>query len=275
MNLVVQGRALPHAELKRLVQMVNGGGIASLGAFGYRVSNAEETPLIAEYCAENELDFAWVPPTRTLDSLKLVAMDMDSTLVEIETIDEMGALVGRKDKIAEVTARAMRGEINYAESLRQRVSLLRGLEESALRALYEDLPLSPGAEALVKRCKELGIRTLLLSGGFSLFTRRLKDQLGLDAAYSNELEISDGRLTGNVIGTIVDGEAKAARLVQEIASMGISASQAVMIGDGANDLPVMDIAGVSVAFRAKQVVKAQATHALDFSPLDGVLNLYV
>lgn len=137
------------------------------------------------------------------------------------------------------------------------------------------MQLSPGAEALISRCHELGIRTLLVSGGFSFFTGWLKERLGLDAAYSNQLEIADGRLTGRVVGDIVDGEGKAARLVQEIASMGITASQAVAVGDGANDVPMMGIAGVSVAYRAKPVVKDKATHALDWCGLDGVLNLFI
>ncbi|MGQ0511071.1 MAG: phosphoserine phosphatase SerB [Betaproteobacteria bacterium] len=276
MNLVLQGRALPHAELRQIVQMVSGGGVTPLGPVAVRISGAEESPLVATYCEENELDFAWVPESRRLSDLRLIAMDMDSTLVTIESIDEMGGLLGIKDRIAEVTAQAMRGEIDYRESLRQRVALLAGLEESALERICEErMALSPGAEALIDRCHELGIRTLLVSGGFSFFTSWLKDRLGLDAIWSNQLEIVGGKLTGRVVGDIVDGEGKAARLVQEIASMGISATQVVAVGDGANDIPMMGIAGVSVAYRAKTVVKDAATHALDYRGLDGVLNLYV
>jgi phosphoserine phosphatase len=275
MNLVLQGRALPHPELKRIVQMVSGGGVTALGPVAVRISGAEESPLVATYCEENELDFAWVPESRLLSNLRLIAMDMDSTLVTIESIDEMGGLLGIKDRIASVTEQAMRGEIDYKESLRQRVALLAGLEESALERICEErMQLSPGAEALISRCHELGIRTLLVSGGFSFFTGWLKERLGLDAAYSNQLEIAGGKLTGRVVGDIVDGEGKAARLVQEIASMGITASQAVAVGDGANDVPMMGIAGVSVAYRAKPVVKDKATHALDHCGLDGVLNLF-
>ncbi|MDW8468444.1 MAG: phosphoserine phosphatase SerB [Burkholderiales bacterium] len=170
----------------------------------------------------------------------------------------------------------MRGEIDYAESLRRRVALLAGLEEERLEHICEArMRLSPGAERLIERCRALGIRTLLVSGGFSFFTEWLKGRLGLDAVYSNRLEIENGRLTGRVLGDIVDGEAKAARLVQEIASMGISARQTLAVGDGANDIPMMAVAGVSVAFRAKPAVRDRATHALDHSGLDGVLNLYV
>ena len=275
MNLVLHGRALPDPELRRIVQMVSGGGVTSLGPVAVRISRAEESPLVATYCEQNELDFAWVPETRLLSNLRLIAMDMDSTLVTIESIDEMGGLLGIKDRIASVTEQAMRGEIDYRESLQRRVALLAGLESSALERICEErMQLSPGAEALISRCRELGIRTLLVSGGFSFFTGWLKERLGLDAAYSNQLEIVAGKLTGRMVGDIVDGEGKAARLVQEIASMGIMASQVVAVGDGANDVPMMDIAGVSVAYRAKPVVKDKATHALDYCGLDGVLNLY-
>jgi len=274
-NLVLQGRALPRAELKRIVQMVSGSGVTALGPAAVRISGAEESPLVATYCEENELDFAWVPGSRRLADLRLIAMDMDSTLVTIESIDEMGRLLGIKDRIARVTEQAMRGEIDYRESLQRRVALLAGLEESALARIREQrMRLSPGAEALISRCRVLGIRTLLVSGGFSFFTGWLKERLGLDATYSNQLEIADRKLTGRVLGDIVDGQAKAARLVQEIASMGITASQAVAVGDGANDIPMMGIAGISVAYRAKPVVKDSATHALDHSGLDAVLNLY-
>ncbi len=275
MNLVLHGRALPHPELRRIVQMVSGGGVTPLGPVAVRISRAEESPLVATYCEQNELDFAWVPETRLLSNLRLIAMDMDSTLVTIESIDEMGGLLGIKDRIASVTEQAMRGEIDYRESLQRRVALLAGLESSALERICEErMQLSPGAEALISRCRELGIRTLLVSGGFSFFTGWLKERLGLDAAYSNQLEIVAGKLTGRMVGDIVDGEGKAARLVQEIASMGIMASQVVAVGDGANDVPMMNIAGVSVAYRAKPVVKDKATHALDYCGLDGVLNLY-
>jgi phosphoserine phosphatase len=275
-NLVLQGRRLGHAELKQVVQMVGGGGVTQLGEGAVRISGAEETPLAAAWCAENGLDCAWVPPGRKLSGLRLIAMDMDSTLVTIESIDEMGGLLGIKDRVAEVTERAMRGEIEYAESLRQRVALLRGLKEEALEKICEmRMQLSPGAEKLVARCRELGIRTLLVSGGFSFFTYWLRERLRIDAVYSNELEIVDGKLTGKVLGDIVDGEGKAARLVQEIASLGIRATQAVAVGDGANDIPMMEIAGVSVAYRAKPAVRERATHALDHCGLDGVLNLYL
>ena len=173
----------------------------------------------------------------------------------------------------EVTSR---GEIDYTESLRRRVALLAGLEEDALEHICEErMHLSPGAEALVLRCRNRGIRTLLVSGGFNFFTAWLQQRLGIDDTLSNVLEISDGRLTGRVLGGIVDGHAKAEKLRDEIALLGIDRAQAVAIGDGANDIPMMAIAGVSVAYRAKPAVREHATHALDHAQLDGVLNLFI
>jgi phosphoserine phosphatase len=187
----------------------------------------------------------------------------------------MGDLLGIRAEIAAVTAQAMRGEIDYTESLRRRVALLAGLEEAALERICEErMHLSPGADALVARCRGLGIRTLLVSGGFGFFTRWLQKRLGLDAVLSNELEIEGARLTGRVLGNIVDGRAKAGRVLEEMQALGIGREQALAIGDGANDLPMMAAVGVSVAYRAKPAVRAHATHTLDHAPLDGVLNLF-
>jgi len=201
---------------------------------------------------------------------------MDSTLVTIESIDEMGDMLGIRDRIAYITAQAMRGEIDYAESLRRRVALLTGLEEAALESICEQrMHLSPGAEALVRRCRERGIRTLLVSGGFNFFTAWLQQRLGIDAVLSNVLEIERGRLTGRVLGAIVDGGAKAARLREETRRLGLRREQVLAIGDGANDIPMMSESGTSIAYRAKPAVREHATHALDHSGLDGALNLFI
>jgi phosphoserine phosphatase len=250
--------------------------VVTLGADAWRLAHAAQEPQVEPWCAQRGLDWAWVPDERRLAELRLVAMDMDSTLVTIESIDEMGDLLGIRDRIASVTAQAMRGEIDYAESLRQRVALLAGLEEAALEKICEErMHLSPGAAALLARCRERGIRTLLVSGGFDFFTARLQQRLGIDAVLSNALEIERGRLTGRVRGAIVDGRAKAARLREEMQRLGARREQALAIGDGANDIPMLREAGVSVAFRAKPAVREHATHALDHAGLDGVLNLYI
>jgi phosphoserine phosphatase len=276
MNLVIQGAPLTPDVLGELVALVQANHVVTLGGDAYRLTGVSETPRVEPWCAQRQLDFAWVPDDRRLDHVRLVAMDMDSTLVTIESIDEMGDMLGIKDRVAAITARAMRGEIDYPESLRRRVALLAGLEEQALEHICEErMMLSPGAEALMLRCRNRGIRTLLVSGGFNFFTAWLQRRLGIDDTLSNVLEIRDGRLTGRVLGGIVDGHAKAQKLREEIALLGIDPAQAVAIGDGANDIPMMAIAGVSVAYRAKPVVREHATHALDHAQLDGVLNLFI
>ncbi|HEX9183846.1 MAG TPA: phosphoserine phosphatase SerB [Burkholderiales bacterium] len=276
MNLVVQGSALTNDALSELVALTGANHVVTLGARAWRLTRAAQAPQVEPWCAQRGLDFAWVPDERRLAELRLVAMDMDSTLVTIESIDEMGDLLGIKQKIAAVTAQAMRGELDYAESLRRRVALLAGLEEAALEHICEErMHLSPGAEALVRACRARGIRTLLVSGGFNFFTAWLQERLGIDAVLSNVLEIVDGRLTGRVLGAIVDGRAKAARLVEERSRLGVRREQVLAIGDGANDIPMMAEAGTSIAYRAKPVVREHASHALDFADLDGALNLFI
>ena len=203
-------------------------------------------------------------------------MDMDSTLITIECIDELGAYAGKKAEIAAITEAAMRGEIaDYKESLRRRVALLAGQPESILADLYTTkLALTPGAEPLIAACKRHGVKLLLVSGGFSYITERLKARLGLDYVLSNTLATRDGRLTGELVGDIVDADAKAAEFVRLLKALNARKEESVAIGDGANDLKMMAEAGVSVAFHAKPVVRAQATCALTYSGLDGVLNLF-
>ena len=276
MNLVVQGGGLAREALAEIELLARAGRTVDLGGNAWRIEGATRAPGVEPWCAKHRVDCACIPDGRRLADVRLVAMDMDSTLVTIESIDEMGGLLGIREKIGAVTEQAMRGEIDYPESLRRRVALLAGLEEQALERICEErMHLSPGAEILVQRCRALGIRTLLVSGGFSFFTAWLRERLGIDAMLSNELEIDRGRLTGRVVGGIVDGAAKAARLRAEIESIGATPAHAVAIGDGANDIPMMAAAGVSIAYRAKPIVREHATHALDYSGLDGVLNLFL
>jgi len=200
-------------------------------------------------------------------------MDMDSTLIAIECIDEIADFAGVKPQVAAITEAAMRGELDFPTALRQRVALLSGLPESVLQRVYDErLRLSPGAENLLAAARSAGLKTLLVSGGFTYFVRRLATQLGLDYTLANELEIRSGALTGQVLGNIVDAPAKAAKLVSVCQELGCSTQQAVVLGDGANDLKMMALGGFSVAFRAKPVVQRQATVALNYCGLDGVLN---
>ena len=275
MNLVVQGPAFSKAEAEELAAMINAGSMEKIAEHAYRLKKIKLTLSVEAWCEARRIDHAWMPERRRFADLKLLAMDMDSTLITIECIDELGGLAGKKEAIAGITAQAMRGEIDYPESLRRRVALLAGLQESALERVYQEkLRLTPGAEALLAACKKHGVKVLLVSGGFTFFTERLKGRLGLDYTISNTLEIKHGRLTGKVSGDIVDAQAKAAKFNSVLKAIRASKEQSVAIGDGANDLKMMAEAGLSVAFRAKPVVRAQASCALNWSGLDGVINLF-
>lgn len=218
-----------------------------------------------------QFDASFVPPGRTWADFRLLAMDMDSTLITIECIDEIADMQGIKAQVAEITEAAMRGEIGFNESLTRRVSLLKGLDARALERVYDErLRLSLGAESLLACAKQHGLKTLLVSGGFTFFTEKMRQRLDLDFAYGNVLEIVDGKLTGQVLGEILNAEKKREYLLSTCAQLGVSGEAAIAMGDGANDLLMMGVAGISVAFRAKPAVKKQASVALDFVGLDGV-----
>ncbi|NKC12302.1 MAG: phosphoserine phosphatase SerB [Gammaproteobacteria bacterium] len=204
---------------------------------------------------------------------RLVCFDMDSTLIPVEIIDEIARLAGVGEQVAAITARAMAGELDFATSFRARVRLLRGVRQSSLDALARRVALTEGAERLIGILKALGYRIAILSGGFTWFAEHLKQQLDIDYVYANELVIDNGTVTGEVAGTVVDGERKAA-LLRELADReGISLAQTIAVGDGANDLPMLSAAGLGVAFHAKPLVRERASHAIGTLGLDGLLYL--
>jgi phosphoserine phosphatase len=276
MNLIVQGNDIPTPILKQLAKLTGAQAIeaVSLTAFRLVVANDSQHAEAATFCETNALDCGWVPADRRIGDFGLLVMDMDSTLITIECIDEIADMQGLKPQVSAITESAMRGEIDFAESLRRRVSLLEGIDQSALQRVYDErLQLSPGAETLLTAARAAGIRTLLVSGGFTFFTERLKPRLGLDYTAANTLEVADGKLTGRVLGDIVDAQGKADWLNRVRTQLGLRKEQVIAMGDGANDLKMMAEAGISIAYRAKPVVRAQASHALNQVGLDGVIPL--
>ncbi len=204
---------------------------------------------------------------------RLVVFDMDSTLIEAEVIDELAIEAGVGDQVAAITEEAMQGKIDFTESFERRVGLLKGLDESVLERVAQRLPLTEGAEELVSNLHALGFKTAILSGGFNYFGEYLKSKLGFDYVYANDLEIENGKVTGRVTGTVVDGKRKA-ELLKEIAQReGVRLEQTIAVGDGANDLPMLSLAGLRIAFRAKPLVRQSAKQAISTLGLDGILYL--
>lgn len=228
---------------------------------------------LLEVAGALEVDLAFQQDNMYRRNRRLVAFDMDSTLIEAEVIDELAALAGVGEQVSAITERAMRGELDFAESFRARVALLAGLEESALAEVAARLKITEGAEHLIATLRKLGYRTAILSGGFTYFARYLQDRLGMDYVHANELDIEDGRVTGRVTGTIVDGERKAQLLRQLAKDEGLDLQQVIAVGDGANDLPMLSAAGLGIAFRAKPLVKQSAEQSISTLGLDAILYL--
>lgn len=278
MNLVLQSLDATPDTLRRIAALANPARVTQLGERAIRAEDIAFSDVLKQTIevAANAagIDATFIAPGRTLADFKLVAMDMDSTLITIECIDEIADMQGLKPQVAAITEAAMRGELEFAESLTRRVALLAGLDAAALERVYEErLAISLGGEAMLAAVRAAGLRTLLVSGGFTFFTERLKARLGLDYTHANVLEIVDGKLTGRVLGGIVDAEEKKRTVERVCADIGIDTAQAIVMGDGANDLSMMSVAGLSVAFRAKPVVRAQADVALSYTGLDGLLAI--
>ncbi|WP_296055805.1 phosphoserine phosphatase SerB [uncultured Amphritea sp.] len=244
--------------------------------FSVRGAPADSAQLREEFlriASDLDVDIAFQKDDIYRRNRRLVVFDMDSTLIEAEVIDELAKEAGVGEQVAEITEAAMRGEIDFTESFTRRMALLKGLDESVLERIAHSLPLTEGVEELVSKLKALGFKTAILSGGFNYFGNHLQQKMGFDYVYANELEIVDGKVTGNVTGTVVDGKRKAELLREIAAKEGVSLEQTIAVGDGANDLPMLSIAGLGIAFRAKPLVRQNAKQAISTLGLDGILYL--
>ncbi len=278
MNLILQGVSPATATVERIAALASPANIVSINDRAWRCEGVDSTSSVRDAieaaCQAEQLDYAFIAAGKKLADYKLVAMDMDSTLITIECIDEIADMQGLKPQVAEITEAAMRGELDFNESLTRRVALLKGLDAQALQRVYDErLQLSPGAETMLQAVQAAGLKTLLVSGGFTFFTDRMKTRCKIDYAHSNALDIVDGKLTGKVIGNIVNAEEKRLTLLRVCETLGIDPSQTITMGDGANDLRMMSASGLSVAFHAKPAVRRAAAVALNFVGLDGILNV--
>ena len=282
-DLVILGTAASPSTSDALQSAIHAlvpGAPVTFAGNAARIADVADTPALraaaAGFAQQHQVDAVLVDSARRLTDFKVVAMDMDSTLITIECVDEIADYCGLKAEVSAITEAAMRGEIkDFNESLTRRVTLLEGLDANALERVYEErLQLSPGAGQMLAGAKAAGLKTLLVSGGFTFFTEKLKARLGLDFTHANTLEIVDGKLTGRVTGEIVNADVKARTLRETCAQLGIEPKRAIAMGDGSNDLKMMAEAGLSVAFRAKPVVREAASVAFNFVGLDGLLRLF-
>lgn len=275
MKLIIQGLEVNNSDLRALAKLSQADAIEQITGQAFRLTHATHSNEIAEYCAEAALDFAFVNSNLELSDFKLIAMDMDSTLLAIESIDEIADMHHIKPQVAAITLQAMQGEISFEESLARRTSLLQDLHQDALQKVYDErVRLNPGAEKMLQQAKIAGLKTMVISGGFTFFTDRIKTKLGFDYAAANTLEIENNRLTGKVAGKIIGRQGKAEVLKQVCDELGLKREQIIAIGDGANDLDMMAEAGISIAYHAKPIVRQHATYSISHVGLDGIINLF-
>ncbi|AFJ03595.1 Phosphoserine phosphatase [Methylophaga frappieri] len=271
-TLILHGAALTQSSATEIAQQVN--GILRWQAEDALIDTHIMPAEVAMLRQKHDFDINLLPVDFNAATVRLLVMDMDSTLISIECIDEIADCLGLKPQVAAITEAAMRGELDFEASLRQRVRLLAGLPEERLASVYtERLRLNPGAEKMLTWLQKMNIKTALVSGGFTFFTDKLKQRLGLDFTQANQLGVEEGKLTGEVVGNICGAQAKADFLLARCRELAISPSQTIAMGDGANDLLMMAEAGLSIAYHAKPKVQQQADTAFNHVGLDGVISL--
>ncbi len=275
---VMLAQGLNIEKISRLSRRVSLGSSQQNSCLEFSVLGSPKTPdelreKLMQVTRQFDCDLAIQADDMYRRNRRLVVFDMDSTLIECEVIDELARRAGTYEAVAAITERAMQGELDFKSSFRERLAMLKGLHWSSVEDLVANLPLMEGAHKLTATLKKLGFSLAICSGGFVPFGRKLQHTLGIDHVFANELEVEDGVLTGRVVGEIVDGQAKAAQLARLADQLGISKQQTVAIGDGANDLPMIQAAGLGIAFRAKPIVREQADHALSVLGLEAVLYL--
>ena len=272
-TIIIHSPKLTENQLRVLSNKLGAIPTANEGHYRVLLETSIIIEVIDELRAELLLDINQLPEKFDASSVRLLITDMDSTLINIECVDEIADFVGVKPQVSAITEAAMRGEIDFANSLTQRVALLDGLDVSALERVYnERLQLNPGAEALIAGLKVKGIKTALVSGGFTFFTERLKSRLDLDYTLANVLSVNNNKLEGSVKGDIVGAEAKEAYLLALCKELNIKPAQAIAMGDGANDLQMLNLAGLGIAYHAKPAVRAKADVSIQYRGLDAVLD---
>lgn len=279
MKLILQGIHTEQAQVNKVAQLASPQTVVQVQPHVWRCDGVQSDEAIQAAVSEAaylaQLDYAFMPEAAQLSDYKLVAMDMDSTLIQIECIDEIADMTGLKAEVAKITEASMRGELDFNASLLQRVSLLKGIHAHDLQRVYDErVKLSPGAEIMLSAARKAGLKTMLVSGGFTFFTERMKQRCQLDYAYANVLDIVDDKLTGKVVGTVFNGDSKQAHVEEVCHQLGCPTSAAITMGDGANDLKMMSISGLSVAYHAKPKVRVAAKVALNFVGLDGLVHLF-